>query len=343
MSPSLPVGELFLLGFRTPRPPPWMRDFAREFGLGGVILFDYDCIDRKYERNIFDPAQVKTLCEELHALPSRPLIFIDQEGGKVRRLKEERGFTPLPSARQFGRMTALERLEVLRPAYVELRDLGIDANLAPVVDLDIDPDSPDIGSAQRSFSADPQVVEACVTALAEVARSTGLELCLKHFPGTGGAKVNPHDHVMDLSDCLTDTQVKVFETLAPRAPMALFSHGIVNQWEQDTPCCLSSVAIRKYRQWAPGAVILTDDLQMQGVQKLMTTGEAFLCALRAGADFILIGNNMKDEQAQSARYAQNLLDACDKDASLGDCARAAIERIRRLKTSHEAHTNRMRA
>ncbi|WP_159728632.1 glycoside hydrolase family 3 N-terminal domain-containing protein [Methylosinus sp. Ce-a6] len=331
MSSSLPIGELFLLGFRTPHVAPWMRDFARDYGLGGVILFDYDCIDRKYERNIFSPAQVKALCEEIHALPSRPLIFIDQEGGKVRRLKEERGFRPLPSARQFGRMTALERLEALRPAYVELRELGIDADLAPVVDLDIDPDSPDIGSAQRSFSADPQIVEECVAALVEVARSTGLKLCLKHFPGTGGAKVDPHDHVMDLSDSLTDTQVKVFETLAPRAPMVLFSHGIVNQWEQDTPCCLSSVAVRKYRQWAPDAVILTDDLQMQGVQKLMTTGEASLCALRAGVDFILIGNNMKDEQEDSARYATDLLEACEKDDTLRDNARAAIARIRRLK------------
>ncbi len=331
MSSSLPIGELFLLGFRTPHVPPWMRDFARDHGLGGVILFDYDCISRKYERNIFDPAQVKALCEEIYALPSRPLIFIDQEGGKVRRLKEERGFRPLPSARQFGRLTALERLEALRPAYLELRDLGIDADLAPVVDLDIEPDSPDIGSAQRSFSADPRIVEDCVAALVEAARSTGLKLCLKHFPGTGGAKVNPHDHVMDLSDCLTDTQVKIFETLAPRVPMVLFSHGVVNQWETDTPTCLSAVAVRKLREWAPGAVILTDDLQMQGVQKLMTTGEASLCALRAGVDFILIGNNMKDEQDEFARYAENLLEACEKDASLRDAARAAIERIRRLK------------
>ncbi|WP_166142201.1 glycoside hydrolase family 3 protein [Methylosinus sp. RM1] len=331
MSAPIPIGELFLLGFRTPHVPPWLRDFARDYGLGGVILFDYDCTDRKYERNIFDPAQVKALCAEIHALPTRPLIFIDQEGGKVRRLKEERGFAPLPSARQFGRLTPQERLDALRPAFTELRDLGVDADLAPVVDLDINPDSPDIGSAQRSFSADPRVVEDCVGALVEVARATGLKLCLKHFPGTGGAKVNPHDHVMDLSDCLTDAQVKIFETLAPRVPMVLFSHGVVNQWEQDTPCCLSSVAVRKLRRSAPGVVILTDDLQMQGVQKLMTTGDAALCALRAGADFILIGNNMKDEQAESARYAQNLLDACAKDASLADNARAAIERIRRLK------------
>lgn len=329
----LPVGELFLLGFRGPRVPAWMRAFAREFGLGGVILFDYDCIDKKYERNIFDPAQLKALCADIHALPSRPLIFIDQEGGKVRRLKEERGFVPLPSARQFGRLTAIERLELLRPSYLQMRDLGVDVNLAPVVDLDINPDSPDVGSAQRSFSADPNIVEDCVAAIAEVARSVGLKLCLKHFPGTGGATVNPHDHVMDLSDCLTEAQVKVFENLLSRVPMVLFSHGVVHQWEKNTPVCLSAVAVDKLREWAPGAAILTDDLQMQGLQKLMSTGEACRRALRAGADLILIGNNMKDEQEQAAQFARDLRDACESDPLLRAHAEASIERTRRLKAA----------
>lgn len=330
---SLLVGELFLLGFRGPQVPEWMRDFARAFGLGGVVLFDYDCIDKTYERNVFDPAQVKELCADIHSLPSRPLVFIDQEGGKVRRLKEERGFAPLPSARQFGRLTAIERLEVLRPSYLQMREIGIDVDLAPVVDLDINPDSPDVGSVQRSYSADPKVVEECVDALAEVARSVGLKLCLKHFPGTGGAKVNPHDHVMDLTDCITDAQVNVFKDLLSRVPMVLFSHGVVTQWEKDTPVCLSAVAVDKVRTWAPNAYILTDDLQMQGVQKLMSTGEACLRALRAGADLIIIGNNMKDEQAQAAEFARSLRLACEADSSLRAHAEASIDRTRKLKST----------
>ncbi|HEY8125490.1 MAG TPA: glycoside hydrolase family 3 N-terminal domain-containing protein [Methylocystis sp.] len=320
------------MGFRDPLIPAWLQDFARNFGLGGVILFDYDCTDQRYERNVFSPAQLEELCESLHALPSRPLIFIDQEGGKVRRLKEERGFVPLPSARQFGRLTDSERRDVLRPSYAQMRQLGIDVNLSPVVDLDINPDSPDVGSVQRSYSSDPEVVKACVEALADVAGSVNLKLCLKHFPGTGGAKVNPHDHVMDLSDCLTDTQVNVFRDLISRVPMALFSHGIVNQWEKDTPVCLSTVAVNKMRAWAPDACILTDDLQMQGVQKLMSTGDACVKAVRAGADLILIGNNMKDEQQQATAFARRLLSACAQDASMRAHAEASIKRIRMLKS-----------
>lgn len=325
------IGELFLLGFRDPHTPQWLRGFAREFGLGGVILFDYDCIDRKFERNVFGPAQLEELCAEIHELSSRPLIFVDQEGGRVRRLKEERGFAPLPSARAFGRMTAAQRLDVLRPSYAEMRKVGIDVILAPVVDLDINPDSPDVGSAQRSYSADPLVVEQCAEALAQVAHSVGLKLCLKHFPGTGGAKVNPHDHVMDLSDCLTDAQVDVFKSLLPRAPMVLFSHGVVNQWEKHTPVCLSSVGVNKVRGFAPGAHILTDDLQMQGLQKLMPTGEACLRAVRAGADLIVIGNNLKDEQEQAAGFAGDLRAACQSDSSMRAHAEASIARMNQLK------------
>jgi beta-N-acetylhexosaminidase len=91
------IGEMFMLGFRTPEIPEWLHFFASEFALGGVILFDYDVTIKKYERNIFDKAQVKKLCKEIHALPSRPLIYVDQEGGKVRRLKDKYGFPPLPS------------------------------------------------------------------------------------------------------------------------------------------------------------------------------------------------------------------------------------------------------
>jgi beta-N-acetylhexosaminidase len=330
---DLPIGELFLLGFRSAEIPPWLRSFAREYGLGGVILFDYDCLEKKFERNVFSPAQVARLCQELHALPPHPLIFIDQEGGKVRRLKEERGFAPLPSARQFARLTVAKRLEALRASYAEMRALGIDVNLAPVVDLDVNPDSPDVGSAQRSYSADPAVVEECVDTLAKVAQSVGLKLCLKHFPGTGGAKVDPHHHVMDLSDCLTDAQVNVFKSLLWRAPMILLSHGVVSQWERYTPVCLSPVAVDMVRGFASDVCILTDDLQMQGVQKLMSTSEACVRAVRAGADLLIIGNNLKDEQEQAAGFARKLLEACQRDPLIRAHAEASIARIARLKAS----------
>lgn len=326
-----PIGELFVFGFRGPTIPAWLKAFAGEHGLGGVLLFDYDCLDKKYERNIFNPEQLTQLCAEIHALPSRPLVFIDQEGGRVRRLKDKYGFKPLPSARQFGTMTGAQRMAVLHPAYAEMKAVGIDINLAPVVDVDYNPTGPDIGAFERSFSAEPKVIEDCVHAIVEVARQHGIALCLKHFPGTGAARANPHDDIMDLSKYYSEDQAEIFKTLLPAVNLVLFSHGIVNQWEKGVPVCLSAVAVDKVRDWSPRAVIVTDDLQMQGVQKLMSTQEACIQALRAGADFILIGNNMMDQQEESSDFARRLQDVCSQELRSRENFNASLERIRKLK------------
>lgn len=334
------IGEMFVLGFRTPEIPEWLHSFASKFGLGGVILFDYDVTIKKYERNIFDKAQVKKLCKEIHALPSRPLIYVDQEGGKVRRLKDKYGFAPLPSAKQMGTMSKADRLAALKPAYAEMKEVGIDVNLAPVIDLDFNPTSPDIGSAERSFSADVKVVEECVKQIAEVANANGIQLCLKHFPGTGAARANPHDELMDLSKYTSDDQVNIFRTLLPMVPMALFSHGLVNQWEKNTPVCLSKYAVNMFRGWDPDAVVLTDDLQMQGVQKLMNTETACVRALEAGADVILLGHNMLDEQAKSVQFAWKVANAVESDPRCRANFEASLKRIQKMKAAAQ-HEHRL--
>ena len=101
----MPIGELFILGFFGKTIPAWLQEFAARYGLGGVILFDYSCQTQKYDNNIESPEQVRRLCEEISSLPSRPMVFIDQEGGLVRRLKEGRGFKPLPSAKEFNHLS----------------------------------------------------------------------------------------------------------------------------------------------------------------------------------------------------------------------------------------------
>ena len=134
--PAMPIGELFILGFFGKTLPAWLREFARLYGLGGVILFDYSCQTQKYDNNIESPEQVQRLCEEISHLPSRPLVFIDQEGGRVRRLKDSRGFKPLPSAMEFNHLTSKEKREILAASFAEMRQLGIDYDFAPVIDVD---------------------------------------------------------------------------------------------------------------------------------------------------------------------------------------------------------------
>src|SRR4029453_3392164 len=119
------VGELFILGFFGKTVPDWLREFAARFGLGGVILFDYSVRTRQYDNNIESPEQVRALCAEIARLPSTPLVFIDQEGGLVRRPKDTRGFPPLPSAKELNLLAPQDKRGILAASFHELRALGI--------------------------------------------------------------------------------------------------------------------------------------------------------------------------------------------------------------------------
>jgi hypothetical protein len=141
---AMSVGELFILGYFGKTIPAWLKEFAARYGLGGVILFDYSCQTQKYDNNIESPEQVRAPCVEIAALPSAPMVFIDQEGGLVRRLKE-RAFAPLPSAKEFNALSLHEKRKILAASFGELRALGIQQNFAPVIDVDYNPDNPNIG------------------------------------------------------------------------------------------------------------------------------------------------------------------------------------------------------
>src|SRR5258708_14746501 len=111
------IGELFILGFFGKTIPAWLNEFAARHSLGGVILFDYSCQTKQYDNNIDSPEQLRRLCEEIVGLPSRPMVFIDQEGGLVRRLKEARGFQPLPSAQEFNLLGAEQKRKTLFASF----------------------------------------------------------------------------------------------------------------------------------------------------------------------------------------------------------------------------------
>ena len=300
------VGELFILGFYGKAVPNWLREFAARFGLGGVILFDYSVRTRQYDNNIDSPGQVGALCAEIASLPSSPLVFIDQEGGLVRRLKESRGFAPLPSAKDFNLLPLQEKRTFLATSLHELRRLGIGYNFAPVIDVDYNPDNPNIGRIKRSFSADIGEVEANALLMSQVAREARVGLCLKHYPGIGGADVDSHQDFMDISDALRPEQEGLFHALAPNmfGDAVLVSHAIVRQWDPDNPATLSSVAIGRLRARLPETLLITDDMQMQGLQKALGTAAASFQSLRAGIDMLCIGNNLFDQETEMAAIAE---------------------------------------
>jgi beta-N-acetylhexosaminidase len=329
----MPIGELFILGFFGKIIPAWLKEFAARYGLGGVILFDYSCQTRQYDNNIESPEQLRGLCGEISRLSSGPMVFIDQEGGLVRRLKDSRGFAPLPSAREFNHLTADQKRKILAASFAEMRQLGIHYDFAPVIDVDYNPDNPNIGKIKRSYSADIGAVEANALLMSEIAREAGVGLCLKHFPGIGGAVVDSHQAFMDISDAMRPEQEQLFYSLAPKmfGDAVLVSHAIVRQWDPDHPMTLSAAGLGRLRRRLPDTLLITDDMQMQGLQQALGTREASLQSLKAGMDMLCVGNNLLDQEQEMAGIAASI------QQSLGDgtwgvsAAERSIERVRKRK------------
>lgn len=328
----MPVGELFILGFFGKVVPDWLKAFAARYGLGGVILFDYSCRTLEYDNNINSPEQVQRLCAEISALPSAPMVFIDQEGGLVRRLKEGRGFAPLPSAKEFNLLALEEKRAILTASFAEMRQLGIHYDFAPVIDVDYNPDNPNIGRIKRSYSADIAEVEANAQLVGEVAQAQRIGLCLKHFPGIGGAVVDSHQEFMDISDALRDEQEELFYSLAPRmfGNAVLVSHAIVRQWDE-RPMTLSASGLGRLRRRLPDTLLITDDMQMQGLQKALGTREACLQSLKAGIDMICIGNNLLDQEQEMAGTAGYFLENLRDGNLSGSAVEQSIARVGKRK------------
>jgi beta-N-acetylhexosaminidase len=226
-----------------------------------------------------------------------------------------------------------EKREVLAASFTEMRQLGIDYDFAPVIDVDYNPDNPNIGKIKRSYSADIGEVEANALLTSEVAREAGIGLCLKHFPGIGGAVVDSHQEFMDISDSLRAEQEELFYALAPRmyGDAVLVSHAIVRQWDRDNPMTLSAAGLGRLRQRLPDTLLITDDMQMQGLQKALGTKAASLRSLKAGMDMLCIGNNLFDQEQEMAAIAQSIEQSVREGILAGSAVERSIERVRNRK------------
>ena len=206
---------MLMVGFRgleiKPSDPV---SIALAGGLGGVILFDRDQITGG-RRNISSPDQLKTLTASLRAAATSPLrIAIDQEGGRVSRLNPAMGF---PATKTEAAIGATDDPTVAHAAGramgATMAAAGIDMDLAPVVDVNVNPQNPAIGALGRSFSADPSIVAAMAEAEIRGLHEAGIRATLKHFPGLGSAAANTDFAVVDVTKTWREAELEPYATL----------------------------------------------------------------------------------------------------------------------------------
>ncbi len=138
---------------------------------------------------------------------------------------------------------------------------------------------------------------------------------------------------MDISDALYPAQEDLFYALAPKmfGDAVLVSHAIVRQWDEERPITLSPAGIGRLRAQLPDTLLITDDMQMQGLQKALGTRQASLQSLKAGIDMLCIGNNLIDQEQEMADIADTVELALQDQTLAGSAIRKSIDRVRRRK------------
>jgi beta-N-acetylhexosaminidase len=319
------VGQLALVGFDGFTIPPEVRSLAREFDLGGVVLF---------RRNVESPEQVAAVAWEARQLTRElPLwVGVDQEGGRVARLR--RPLTEWPPAITLGRSGRDDLAErFARALAVELAAVGFSIDFAPVLDVLTNPKNPVIGDRALAETADVSARLGAI--IVRELQAGGLAACGKHFPGHGDSGVDSH-HELPVLD-LSPERIHAVELVPFRQAIAagvagiMTGHLLVPALDEHRPATVSPAIINGLLRGELGfeGVVFTDDLDMKGIVGPSTTrAEAFVAAVAAGCD---VGLLCSTDCAAHAAALEALVRAVEREEVPLKRVEDAMARTRRAK------------
>ena len=299
------IGQLLVAGFDGTAIPVELRSIAREFGLGGVILF---------ARNIVEPEQVAEVAfDALQLVPDVPVwVSVDQEGGRVARLKTP--FTEWPPMATLGRSgDALLAERFARALATELRAVGITLDYAPVLDIHTNPKNPIIGDRALAETADE--VARLGRAIVHGLQSEGVAACGKHFPGHGDTSTDSHLElplVEHPPDRLRAVEFVPFRAaIEARVAAIMTAHVLVPSLDEAHPSTLSRRTVYGILREELGyeGVILSDDLEMKAIASTYAVPAAAVQAVAAGCDGVLICSGSHATQAAALEALVHAVEA----------------------------------
>ena len=254
-------------------------------GLGGVILFDHYIGDKTKAKNIYSPEQLKKLTLELQNISDNPLIIcIDQEGGKVARLKSHKGFKETSSAKSIATLSTDEAKAEYEKLASQLSDLGVNCNFAPLVDLGINKDSKIIYELDRCFGDDGEIVVKYGEIFMDALSKHNIINVLKHFPGHGSAKGDSHEGFVDISNTWDEVELFPYKKLLHKTNMIMSAHVYNSKLDEKYPSTLSYNTNTKLlrEQLGYDGVLVTDDLQMLAIKEHYEKEKAIELAINSG-------------------------------------------------------------
>ena len=305
--------------------------YVRDLHVGGIVLFDIDLTGTKElgSRNVTSPAQLKALTGKLHSYTGgryNLLVALDQEGGRVCRLKTRYGFRPTVTAHYLGQVDNMDTTRRYAASIAtELRDMGINLNLAPVVDIH-NPDCPPLGKFDRCFSTDVDVISRHALWTIEAHHDAGVRCAVKHFPGHGSAVDDSHYGLVDISKTWRPLELQPYEQLIAMGELdaVMTAHVYNSQIDPVYPSTLSYKTLTELLREQLGfdGVIITDDLYMEGIFDRYAIEDAVALAINAGADILLAGNNITT--GFEADRPDRLIDII---VGLVKCGKVPVERL----------------
>jgi beta-N-acetylhexosaminidase len=308
--------------------------------VGGVVMF-------VWSENLASPARIARFTGQLQALAHVPLLLaIDQEGGKVARLGASNGFAATSTAYDLG--TVVNQESATRDMASTMAgwfvQTGLTMDLAPVVDVNVNPASPAIGALKRSFSADPATVARHASWFIDEFHARHVLTALKHFPGHGSATADSHLGFTDITTTWSNAELDPYRALlAEGKPDAIMTGHLFNRTIDSVyPATLSNATVTGVlrNQLGFGGVVMTDAMGMKAITSHYGLDEAMVLAVNAGVDILLYTAN-RDSVGNS--LARRIVDVLERHVQDGSIAASRIDasyaRIMALKQTFVTGVN----
>lgn len=335
------IGQMIMVGFhgKTADADTALLNDINKGYVGGVILYEKNISASKPWRGL------KNLTFTMQKAASIPLwIAIDQEGGRINRLKIKYGFPPLVTTEYLGNIDNPDSTRYYADlTAATLAGLGINVNFAPVADLAANAANPIIAGKGRAYSADPSVVARHAVVVVGSHRNFRIVTSLKHFPGHGSSTDDTHMGMADVTAVWTPDELIPYQIMiqAGKVDAIMTAHIINGRLDSlELPATLSHAVINGLLRNELGydGVVFSDDMHMRAISDHYGLKTAIKLSINAGVDVLLFSNNLAPEDESGARNIHLIIRSLINEGSVGeDRIRESYQRIIRLKNRYSLH------
>lgn len=298
------IAQMLIIGFSgTTIDETPIKEWLRPDGLGGVLLFDYDLLNKRQGKNLVNPVQIKNLikqinnCETPISLPL--LIALDYEGGAVDRLRFIEGCKATLMPKELAALSLEQMQTEVEQMAKTLKSLHFNLNFAPLLDLTLNETQGIIGKLGRSFSEDPTKTAKLAKLFVESFAKQKIHCCYKHFPGHGSAIGDTHEGFVDVTETFELKELEPYKLLLKEESkvMVMTAHVINRKLDPSgLPATLSKTMLTHLlrQEFGFNGVIISDDLQMHAISKHYSIDEALSLTINAGSDMMIFANQIDE-------------------------------------------------